>query len=157
MKNICIITLFLIGSLAYANCDKIPSETSVMEAIKSKQYDKAKSLLDRLKVDIKTYLKNCDKSKEMFERTNITLLTCEAKLKDLHANLNKESHGVDCSKIPSNKNIEEAIKSSDSAKIDAMYKQYKENSSSYIEHCTSHQEYATVYDEAMFYEEMYGQ
>jgi len=157
MKNICAITIFLLGSLAYANCDKVPNESSVIEAIKSKQYDKAKSLLDTLKSDINIYLKSCDKSKEMFKQTHITLLTCEAKLADLKAELNKEPHGVDCSKVPSSSKVVEAIKASDSANIEALYKKYKADASSYIEHCASHPEYAIVYDEAMFCDEMYDE
>ncbi|MFK5975664.1 MAG: hypothetical protein QM493_04055 [Sulfurovum sp.] len=157
MKNIYAITIFFIGSLAYADCDTIPNETSVIKAIKAKQYDKAKSLLDTLKLDIKIYLKSCDKSKKMFEQTHVTLLTCEAKLSDLEADIKKDSHGVDCSKVPSSSKVVEAINASDSANIEAMYKKYKKDASNYIEHCASHPEYATVYDEVMFCDEMYDE
>jgi len=93
----------------------------------------------------------------MFEQTNVTVLTCEAKLADLEADLKKDNNGVDCSKVPISSKVVDAINASDSAKIEPMYKKYKKDASNYIEHCASHPEYATVYDEAMFCDEMYDE
>ena len=45
----------------------------------------------------------------MFEQTHVTLLTCEAKLADLEADLKKDNNGVDCSKVPSSRDCEKTF------------------------------------------------
>jgi len=157
MKKIYIIVMSLLFTVLWADCNQVPSGISVKQAIEIKSYDKAKSLLETFKTNVKKYLETCDKSEAMFEQTNMTILTYQDKLEDLKHDLNAENISIDCSKIPSSTLVEKAFKSKNSAEIKTQYARYKKDAESYIEHCATHTEYETVYESSMFCDELYDE
>jgi L-lactate utilization protein LutB len=157
MKRILLSTLMLVFTLAEADCTQIPRGENVATALTSKNYNKAKELLATFKLDIKTYLDNCNQSKEMFEQTHVSILTYEDKLADLKHDLNKKSHSTDCAQVPSSKTLEEAFKAKNSKEVKVQYAKYKKEAHDYIEHCASHAEYETVFESSMFCDEMYDE
>lgn len=156
MKQILIGMAFLSYTLLQAECTKMPAGMELAKSIEAKEISKAKGLLSKYKEDVKKYLAKCDQSKDTFEITSVMILTYEGRLKDIEHDMTKEKHTTDCSKVPSSRDLETAFKSKDVNKIKVAYGQYKKDSEAYLENCAAHPEYATVYDESLFYEEEYA-
>jgi len=154
MKRI-YITLVLLSMALQADCSKMPLGMELAKKIEAHEVAKAKKLLVQYKEDVKNYLAACDQSKEKFEETSIMIHSYEAKLEDLEYDMNKADHGTDCSVVPSSVALEKAFKTPDAVKIKALYTKYKTASHNYIEHCTSHEEYETVYEASMMCDEEY--
>ncbi len=154
-----IFVAFGLSSLTYADCAKVPDGAGLNKALEAKMYDKAQLLLEKFKLDIKSYLDTCDKSEAMLEQTQLTILTYEDKLSDLKEDLKtlkvSQKSTVDCSKPPSGKNLNEAFKTKSSTQIKALYATFKKDADSYMDQCASHEEYEFVFEEALLYEEQY--
>jgi len=157
MKNIYTIAMILFSSAGWADCGKVPDGMNVSHAIESKNYDKAESLFETFKTNIKIYLKTCDKSEAMFEQTSVNILMYEDKLADLKDDLKRGETVVDCSNVPNSATVEKAFKSKNSTEIKTQYASYKKDAENYIEHCATHAEYETVFESAMFCDEMYDE
>ena len=156
MKKILVIGLVIGGltSAFSADCTNTPIGMELAKTIEAKDVAKAKTLLKAFKADVQTYLDNCDKSKEKFEETSVMILTYEDRLADVESDLKSASAPkVDCSKVPSGKELEAA--SGDAAK--KLYASYKKDAEAYIESCAAHAEYEIVFEESLLYEEEYGQ
>ena len=157
MKKICI-TLMLVASVAiYAECVNMPVGMELAKTIEAQDVTKAKDLLVQYKKDVASYLKSCNNDKDKFEETSVMIHTYEDRLEDVEHDQNKVDVGTDCSKVPSSASIEKAFKSKNSAEIRNQYASYKKDAKSYIEHCTSHEEYETVFESTMFCDEMYDE
>jgi len=151
------ISLALISlTMGKAECTKMPAGMDLAKSIEAKEISKAKELLAKYKEDVKIYLSKCDQSKDTLEITSVMILTYEGRLKDIEYDMTKAKSTTDCSKVPHTADLENAFKSKDKNKIRSSYGQYKKDSKAYLENCASHPEYATVYDEALFYEEEYA-
>jgi len=157
MKHIFIAAILLFSIPAFSDCAKVPEGDAIGEAIKAKNVDKSTTLLTAFNAEVKSYLAECNQSKEMFEQTNVSILMYEDNLADLKHDLASDGHGTDCSKVPSSATLEKAFKSGDATKIKALYTDYKTASHAYIEHCSSHAEYETVFESSTFCDEMYGE
>lgn len=155
------IVAFGLSSFTYADCAKVPDGAELNTALEAKTYDKAQSLLDKFKLDIKNYLDKCDKSEAMFEQTHVSILTYEDKLSDLKEDLKgskvSQKSTVDCSKPPSSKDLDKAFKSKSSNQIKALYATFKTDAERYMDQCASHEEYEFVFEAALLYEEQYAE
>lgn len=158
MKKILAIVM-VAGGLTSAfgiDCANTPVGMELAKTIEAKDVAKAKTLLKAYRADVEDYLDNCDKSKEKFEETSVTILTYEDRLSDVEADLKaKPAENVDCSKVPSEKAIQEAFKSADATKIKTQYAAYKTASENYLEYCTAHEEYEFVFEASLLHEEAY--
>ena len=156
MKKILAISVAF-GSLTLAfsaDCANTPVDIELAKTIEAKDVAKAKTLFKAFKADVQTYLDNCDKSKEKFEETSVMIMTYEDRIADVEADLNSAlGVKVDCSKVPNGKDIEAA--SGGAAK--RLYATYQKDAEAYMESCASHAEYEIVFEEALLYEEEYGQ
>jgi hypothetical protein len=153
------VILFGVSSVLYANCENLPSGLMFEDAVKTKNIDKAETVLEKYKLNIKAYLKSCDKSEAMFEQMEISKLTYEDKLSDLKedAKSQKVAKTRDCAILPSSTNLNTAIKSGDLKEVTKHYEAYKTNAESYLDLCASHEDYELVYDEALLHEENYNE
>lgn len=157
MKNILIVVIPMLFGSVYADCKNMPAGMELAKHIESKNISKAKELLVRYKQDVKTYLSDCDKSKDTFEVTSIMIHTYEDRLADVEYDMKKEDHGIDCAKVPRATSLENALKKGTTSEVKSLYATYKKDSDKYIDNCASHAEYAIVYDETMFADEMYDE
>jgi len=139
-----------------ADCTKKPTYKDLEKAIVDKSIEQAKRLLSTLEADVKTYLKTCDNSKEMFEQTSVQLLTFKDKISDLVLDMSVVGEStIDCQNVPKTTKLKSAFKTSDTVKIEASYQSYKKDAEAYLESCTSHEEYEFVFEDALFYDEEY--
>lgn len=151
-------TLMLLASTAvHAECVNAPAGMALEKTIEAQNFSKAKVLLVQYKKDVTAYLKACENDQSKFEETSVMIHTYEARLEDMEHDMHKVDPGTDCSKVPSSNKLEQAFKAKDDTKIKAHYASYKENAKQYIEHCATHPEYETVYESAMFCDEMYDE
>lgn len=158
MKKIVIsVMLFTFTSGVYAECSSMPIGMELAKSIEAKEVSNSKKLLVAYKNDVKNYLEKCDQSKEKFEETSVMIHTYEARLSDVEFDMNNTGDATDCTKVPSSTTLEVAFKSNDAQKIKTEYTSYKKDAQSYIEHCASHVDYETVYESAMFCDEMYDE
>ena len=155
----CIVILFGLNTMLYANCENVPNGMALEEVLNTKNIDKAETLLEKYKLNVKAYLSNCDKSEAMFEQMQVTILTYEDKLSDLKVDskTKKVAKSRDCSKPPSSKNLNAAFKKKDLKEITKHYEAYKSDAESYLDLCASHEDYELVYDEALLHEENYDE
>lgn len=156
MKHIFMLIASLAYSSVHADCSDIPAGMELAKSIEAKEINKAKKLLEKYKADVKTYVASCDKNKDAFEVTSVMVLTYEDRLKDMVHDSQKVKSTSDCSTTPSVSALEKAIKSKNTDTIKQAFSQYKTASQAYLDNCASHPDYATVYDEFLFYEEEYG-
>lgn len=160
MKKILILNIVValgMNSSLYANelnCVYVPEGVEVVKALEVKKYDKAEVLLAEFKVDVKSYLDNCDNSEDMFEQTHINILTYEDKLADLKEDL-KIVKTIDCSNPPRGKKLDTALRNGNSNKIQGLYDTYKVKGKSYFDHCVLDEKYAFVFEESIHYDEDY--
>lgn len=155
MKNL-IIVLGL-SVMVFADCTTTPVGMELAKSIEAKNVSQAKSLLEKYKADVKTYLSKCDQSKEKYEETSVMIHTYEDKLADVEYDMKHANNTTDCSKVPSTAKLEAAFTSKDSASIEAEYSSYRKMAENYISDCASHSEYETVYESSMFCDEAYDE
>ncbi|RLA63964.1 MAG: hypothetical protein DRQ78_06455 [Epsilonproteobacteria bacterium] len=160
MKRIITICLLAcgLGSFLYAekDCTKMPDVKSIEKAFEVKSYEKAKELLAKFKIEVKTYLDTCDNSKDMFEQTSVNILTYEDKLLDLEEDLKSTKNTIDCTNIPDDKTLDEAFKKANDKQIKIIYANYKKDTEGYLDQCAAHEEYEIVFDATLLYEERYA-
>lgn len=154
-----IVILFGLSTMLYANCANVPNGMALEEVLNTKTIDKAETLLEKYKLNVKAYLSNCDKSEDMFEQMHLTILTYEDKLSDLKedSKSQKVAKTRDCAKPPSSKNLNVAFKKKDIKEITKHYVAYETDAESYLDLCASHEDYELVYDEALLHEENYNE
>ena len=149
-------TLMLVASVSlYAECVDMPVGMALAKTIEAQDISQSKTLLVQYKKDVAAYLKSCNNDKDKFEETSVLVHTYEARLEDIEHDMNKVDHGTDCSNVPSSSKLEQAFKDKNDADIKMHYTNYKKNAEKYIEYCASDAEYETVYESAMFCDEMY--
>jgi small-conductance mechanosensitive channel len=154
MKTIYLLPL-LFSSILYADCTKKPMIKEIKTAISQADYTQAKSLLNRFKLEVKTYLDTCDKSNEMFEEMNLMLLNCTDQLSDLKENIHTKNNTIKCSIVPSSIQMQKAFNAQEHKKIKDLYPQYKKDSDNYIKYCASEASYGEVYEASMLCDEKY--
>ncbi len=143
---------------AEVDCANSPIGMELAKTLEKKDLVKGKLLLEKFKVDVKTYLKSCGNSKDKFEETSVMILTYEDRLADFEADLkNSSAEKIDCSKVPDSKALEKAFKKDDSNKVKALYETYKKDSEGYLDLCAAHEEYEIVFEEALLHEETYAE
>jgi len=156
MKKIYLLAL-VFSNIIYANCEHKPSSDKIKIALDAKNHTQAEKLLHTFREEIESYKKECDTSKDMHEELHVLLLEYTDHLKDLKEDMHKQNIKIDCSKIPSNKKLEEAFKSKDTKAIKSLYPLYKKSSHQYIKHCASHSAYEELYEASMLCEERYNE
>jgi len=151
-------TLMLVASVSiYAECVNMPLGMALAKTIEAQDISQSKTLLLQYKKDVAAYLKSCNNDKDKFEETSVMIHTYEARLEDVEHDMNKNDHGTDCSMVPNSVKLEQAFKNKNDADIKMYYANYKKNAEKYIEYCATDAEYETVYESAMFCDEMYDE
>jgi ssDNA-specific exonuclease RecJ len=149
---------FLVTTLLYSNCDTVPTNQQVESAILAKDYKKATTLFDVFEKEMKEYLEKCNNTQEMFEQLNTMLLKSRDELHDLKESIKKGDDSiVHCDKTPSTDALDKAFESKDKKRIQSAYKSYQTDAKNYLDHCSSHAEYAEFYETSMLYEELYSE
>lgn len=154
------ILAFVVTANLYAQtkCEEVPEGIELSKSLESKMYDQAEVLMETFKLEIENYRDNCDSSQDMFEQTEISILTYEDQLADLKKDLkiSNTSQAIDCTKIPSVKKLDSALKTGIEKEIEKSYEAYKKDSESYLNHCTLHEEYIVIFEETASYDDYYG-
>ena len=162
MKKIVAVPCMVLGlisllSASEVECKNSPVGMELAKTLEAKNLDKAKLLLEKFKVDVKTYLDSCGNSKDRFEETSVMILTYEDRLADVEADLKSNSaKKIDCSNVPDSKALDKAFKKDDFNKVKTLYESYKRDSEGYLDLCAAHEEYEMVFEEALLYEEAYA-
>lgn len=156
-----ILALMLTSNL-YAmptECKEVPEGMELAQSLKNKMYDQSKSLMDTFKLKIKNYRDNCDNSQDMFEQTQISILTYKDNLADLKEDLknSKSIQSTDCTKVPSMQALARAFKLGNKIEIETSYETYKMGRKSYLDQCTLHDAYIGVFEDAASYDDYYDQ
>lgn len=139
------------------NCTNAPEGIEVEKALKSKMYNEADTLLQKFKLEIKNYRINCNNSQDMFEQTQISILTYEDALSDLKEDLqtSKLAQSIDCAKVPSATKLDAALNKGKENEIERSYKVYTQEKEGYLNHCTLDEGYIVVFEEAASYDDYY--
>lgn len=154
-----ILTCFVTSHL-YASqneCSEVPDGAELAQSLENKMYDEAEALLQEFRSDIASYRINCDSSQDMFEQTQISILTYEDRLSDLKEELTHSeiSKSVDCSKVPNTLKLASAFKSGDKSEIETSYEAYKSERKDYLDQCTLHESYIVVFEQSASFDEEY--
>ena len=154
------ILAFIFTSNLYAmhsKCEEVPEGIELAKSLEDKMYNQAEVLMKTFKLEVKNYRNNCDHSQDMFEQTQISILTYEDELSDLKEDLKilKSVQVTDCEKLPSTQKLLNLFKTGKEIEIEESYAAYKSDRESYLNNCTLHEEYIFVFGEVAFYDDFY--